>query len=150
MPIFAYESLLAAPVQRVWDFHMQDGALQKLSPPGDDVRVVTPARVEEGSVVELSIRLAPLPFRVRWRSQHRDIRAPHQFVDVALQSPFARWEHRHLFGERGAHTLMRDEVHWEAPLGPLGNFFSRPMVEAMLRAQFVFRHQVLRREFGQA
>jgi len=148
MPIFIKETLLAATARRVWDFHMAPGALERLTPPDAGVRIVTQVPVANGSVVELSVQLKPLPLRVRWLSRHEQVTPPHLFVDVALQSPFARWEHRHIFESRGNACLMRDEVHFQAPLGVLGNTFAGPFIRHTLASQFSYRHARLVQEFG--
>lgn len=150
MPVFVQETLLAAPVDKVWAFHMEPDALRRLTPPDDDVTVVRFSPVKEGDTVELSIRARPLPLRMKWIARYANVEPPHRFVDVADHSPFRRWEHHHRFIAEGANTRMRDEVHWDAPLGALGNVFGGPFVEAMLRKQFTYRHRKLVELFGRA
>ena len=66
MAQFLKETLLNAQVQDVGDFHMQRDALEQLSPPEGDVRILEFHPVEEGKQVTLSVRLSPLPTRARW------------------------------------------------------------------------------------
>ena len=150
MSVFVRETLLDAPVQRVWDFHAGPDALARLSPPGGEVRIESFHPVEEGRQVVLSVRLAPLPLRVRWVARYERVDPPHRFVDVALSSPFPRWEHHHLFIDVGGRCLARDEVHYDVPLGAVGALLGGPFVEAALRRQFDHRHRVLVSMFGAA
>lgn len=148
MPVYVKETLLAASPQAVWDFHMAPDALEKLTPPGAGVEIVKPALVENGSVVELRIQAGPLPIKLKWLSRHEQVEPPHKFVDVAIQSPFAQWEHHHLFLDRDGKCLMRDEVRYRAPLGPLGAIFGEPIIRHILNGQFNHRHKLLLATFG--
>lgn len=150
MPVYIKETLLAADVDTVWAFHAGPDALQRLTPPDSGVKVVRFEPVAEGKTVELRIRLWPLPFRARWVARYQQVEPPRHFADVAQHSPFKRWEHHHHFIAEGHHTRMRDQVQWEAPLPPLGNMLSGPVVHRMLRLQFEYRHQVLVDLFGAA
>jgi ligand-binding SRPBCC domain-containing protein len=45
---------------------------------------------------------------------------PRFFQDRMTAGPFASFEHDHLFEEAGGATIMRDEIRFRAPLGPIG------------------------------
>lgn len=148
MGTFTRETLLAAPVEKVWAFHMLPDALLQLSPPNGYVQIIQHNPVETGARVTLAVRIPPLPVRMTWVSRYAQVTPPHLFVDVAVKSPFARWEHHHIFEDRGGHCLMRDHVEYLAPLGALGDLFGGPIIRQVLRAQFEHRHTMLARMFG--
>ena len=53
MPRFVYSSRIQAPVERVFAFHDSPAAIQKLLPPGGQVRVVSRAGgLRKGARVE--------------------------------------------------------------------------------------------------
>ena len=148
MRLFTREILLNASVQAVWDFHMQPDALQLLSPPQSDVTILESNPVEQGRQVVFSVRVAPLPVKIRWVAEYARVEPPTRFVDVARRSPFAAWEHHHLFLDREGHCLLRDEVHYQARLGALGDAVTAPFVRRQLNAVFDHRHRVLGVRFG--
>jgi ligand-binding SRPBCC domain-containing protein len=65
------------------------------------------------------------------------------FADVQVRGPFARWSHRHRFIDLGPEAcLLRDEVEYEPPLGPLGRWLAGRYIEKKLRRLFEYRHHV--------
>jgi uncharacterized protein (TIGR01777 family) len=138
----SYERRLSLPVsaRRLYDWHAADGALPRLLPPWD-----RPARVERsGSLADarvvMHMRVGPLC--MRWVAQHHDHVEGVQFMDRALSSPFAAWDHLHRFEPDGpsASTLV-DRVDYDLPFGALGNAVGGPFVRGVLERMFRFRHQ---------
>ncbi len=142
---FVKESRIAAPPARVFAFHESPGALQRLTPPWEKVRVEEGGTsIEVGSRVVLVTRLGPIP--LRWVAEHYEYDPPRLFADRQLSGPFAKWEHRHEFLDDGAGgTILRDSVEYEVPLGALGRLFGGGFVRSKLRKMFEYRHQATRR-----
>ena len=118
---FVKESLIRAPPERVFAFHELPDALARLTPPWERTRVVSAApdlRVGSRAVVET--RLFGL-FPVRWVAEHTAYDPPRTFEDVQLKGPFRRWVHRHKVLPHENGSLLRDEIDFEPPLGPLEN-----------------------------
>ena len=70
-----------------------------------------------------------------------DVDPPHSFSDRQLRGPFAEFRHRHTFRPAPAAeepgtpcTLMRDEIEFRSPFGPVGR-----LVDA-----FVMRRHLVR------
>ena len=123
---------------------MQPGALARLLPPWDRVRV----RSRHGSIREGTVVLAigQGPVELRWVARHdpRGFVQDRQFVDEQESGPFAAWRHVHTF-EAGAGTLassvLRDDIAYALPLAPLSHL-ARPAVDRLLRRMFAYRHWV--------
>lgn len=142
---FVKESRIAAPPERVFAFHESPGALGRLTPPWERVVVESGGdSIRPGSRVTLRTKLGPLP--LRWVAEHTEYEPPGLFADRQLSGPFAAWYHRHRMIDDGrGGTLLRDEVEFELPLGPLGRFLAEGLVRRKLRRMFDFRHEVTRR-----
>ena len=116
---------LGAPVEEVFGWHERPGALTRLTPPWQPVRVVR----EAGSLRDGRAELR-LPGGVRWVARHSGYEPPYRFVDELDSLPL-RWRHEHAFAPCGAGgTRVTDRVETPVPSG-------------MLRAMFAYRHRQL-------
>ena len=138
---FVKESRIAAVPAEVFAFHASAGALQRLTPPWERVRLIEGGdSIKPGSRVVLETRLGPIP--LRWVAEHTEYEPGRMFADTQLKGPFARWYHRHWFLDDGAGgTLLRDEVDYEPPLGGLGRMVAGKYLEGKLRKMFDYRHE---------
>ncbi|RUL88250.1 SRPBCC family protein [Tautonia sociabilis] len=142
---FVKESRIAAPPEVVFAFHESPGALRRLIPPWDDVRVEEQAdSIRPGARVVLVSKFGPVP--IRWVAEHTEYEPPHRFADRQVSGPFARWYHVHRFLDDGqGGTIMRDEVEYEPPLGLLGRLLGDHTIRQKLQKMFDFRHETVRR-----
>jgi uncharacterized protein (TIGR01777 family) len=129
--MFEHVSEVDAPVSEVFDWHAAPGALRRLAPPWQPVRILREsASLRDGSAV------LALPGGLRWIAQHRPdgYRPPHAFVDELTSWPLApmlRWRHRHVFEDTGeGSTRVIDSVDSRLP-------------DAMLRQMFAYRERQL-------
>jgi len=143
---FQMETRIAAPPETVFRFHESPDALTQLIPPWENMRVAeAPGSLEPGSVVVLKGRVAGI-IPVKWVALHTAYEPPHLFVDRQESGPFAYWLHHHRFIDDGAGgTLLRDEVDYKLPLGPIGQVFGGGFVRVKLDKMFRFRHEVTKR-----
>lgn len=143
MPVFRHSSTLPHPVGDVFSWHERTGALQRLTPPWEDVRLIhASGGIRDGAKVELLMKKGPL--ELTWEVEHVDYQQDRQFVDVQRKGPFERWVHTHRFSSNAAGgTLMEDEVDWEPPMGAAGEFFAGSIVKRDLTRSFAFRHRRL-------
>jgi ligand-binding SRPBCC domain-containing protein len=142
---FIKRSRFQAPVERLFAWHADPGALRALIPPGDPVTIRTrKGGLETGAVVVLSVGRGP--FRIQWVAVHRDYILNRQFKDVQVKGPFARWEHTHLFEPDGpAASFLEDRVEYALPLGAAGRLAAGWLVRRKLEAMFAYRHAVTAR-----
>jgi hypothetical protein len=126
---FVHSSVLAAPIEDVFAWHERPGALPRLMPPWQPVRLVREATsLRDGQAV------LGLPLGLRWVAQHSELDRPNRFVDELTSLPPLRWKHRHEFTEterfEERRTRLTDRVDTWLPA-------------AMLRPMFRYRHRQL-------
>ena len=143
-------SRIAAPVERVFSWHQQPDALERLIPPGPPVRVAARSGgIQTGGVVELAIGWGPLS--IQWVAVHRDYVPNRQFRDVQVKGPFAHWVHTHLFEPDGAEAcFLEDHVEYALPLAGWTQPLLGTMVRRRLEEMFAYRHAVTAQEVTKA
>lgn len=101
---------IRASLVAVADFHFRSASLAAITPPPMIVRVhQAPALLHEGSEMDFTIWLGPLP--MRWRARIEDV-SPRGFTDRQLWGPFREWRHRHTFVPLSeVETEVVDEIH---------------------------------------
>jgi uncharacterized protein (TIGR01777 family) len=124
-----YSSVVCAEPDEVFAWHSRPGAITRLMPPWQPVRVAREATSVRDGVAELA-----LPAGLRWVAGHDpdSYDPPRQFADV-LRGPLGsalRWRHTHQFAPAPGGTLMTDVV-------------DTPVPGWALRPMFRYRHQQL-------
>ena len=131
-----YSSVIDAPIYEVFDWHTRPGAITRLSPPWQPMRVLAEADSLQNGRAELG-----LPGGLRWVADHQPdaYDPPRRFVDSIGTDGLAslpvrlavRWRHTHEFDEVGAdRTRVTDRV-------------ATPVPAQALRAMFAYRHRQL-------
>ncbi|MGD8700245.1 MAG: TIGR01777 family oxidoreductase [Gemmatimonadales bacterium] len=141
MPKALFRNRVAAPAEEVFAWHSRPGALERLIPPWEDVRVLErTGGLEDGATTVISLRKGP--FRVRWTARHRDHIEGRQFVDEQIEGPFAAWRHTHRFTPTGPdECLLEDEIDYALPFGVIGRLLGERSVRSDLERAFPFRHR---------
>jgi len=136
---FVKTTRIEAPAEAVFDWHAREGAFERLSPPFEDVRVVSRSGgIRDAGRVALS--MAAGPFRLRWLAQHGRFEEGRLFSDRQLEGPFARWEHEHRMRPAGPDAcLLEDQVDFALPAGTA---LAEPLVRRRLERVFGYRHRV--------
>jgi len=121
--------------------------VERLTPPGERVRVVT----HEGGIrdgAQVSLRVGPKPFALRWDLEHRDLQPGRSFTDLQFAGPFRYWKHVHRMVPLGPQaSVLEDAIEYEVPLGTIGWLVGRLFVQRKLKRLFTFRHAVTRQAF---
>ncbi len=140
MPRFEKRSPMPASADDLYAWHMAPGALEKLLPPWQKVRIVEgPGQLEEGAIVVMKVYVGFVG--LRWEALHRDFIAGRQFVDEQRKGPFRRWVHTHRFEPQDDGTsVLCDLIDYEPPLFPLGRIGTLA-IRRMLTRMFEFRHR---------
>jgi len=143
---FQTEQWLPHPIELVFAFFANPENLPRLMPAWQKARIEEavftppPPRPEgapsypgiaAGSGSRLTISAKPFPyapFRTPWEAQIEDFRWNEGFCDIALRSPFKSWRHCHTVRAADNGTIVRDEITYELPVGPLNplaNLFAK-------------------------
>ena len=93
-----YSSVVDASLGDVFSWHARPGAITRLSPPWQPVRVL-----REASSLRDGQAVLGLPGGLRWTAVHQpgDYDPPHAFADE-LTSPLLPWRHLHQFSLAGS------------------------------------------------
>lgn len=135
-----FESQIQASVNELWQFHSSAEALLVLTPPKKAAEFLTDdLRVEPGVIQKVKVRQFGIP--MVWTAKIESTRPPEEFVDIALKSPFKKWRHTHCFADSAGKPILRDEITYTMPFGPLGRLLNSLLVERDLINLFEFRHQ---------
>ncbi len=136
-------SRIECPVDEVWQWHARPGALERLTPPWEHVRVLEQAEgIQDGGRVVLEVKLGPVPFR--WVAVHRDVVPGSRFADVQESGPFAHWTHVHeMMPDLAGGTLLRDTITCVPPLGAAGSALAGPALQVRLDRLLRYRHATL-------
>lgn len=140
---FTFESRVRAPLALLDAWHHRPGALARLTPPADGIRVIeAPGGIANGSRATLSVPVLP-GIRVAWTAEHRDVRPGEGFTDVQLEGPFAEWIHTHRFlpdPDNPSGSLLRDEIVCSPHGGRAGALLAGPILRRRLNRLFAWRH----------
>jgi uncharacterized protein (TIGR01777 family) len=144
METFERQTLLPVSATEAFDWHERPGALDRLIPPWENVRVEQrSAGIQTGARVVLLNRFGPL--NIRWLAEHDLYEPPHRFRDVQIRGPFAQWEHTHRFeAERVAECRLVDHIEYRLPGGWLGSLVGRKLIRQKLARTFAYRQTTTR------
>jgi len=128
-------------IDEVFEFFSDARNLGAITPDHLRFQILTPLPITmgEGTLVEYRLSLFGLPFR--WKTRIESWEPGRRFVDVQLEGPYRLWRHVHEFVEVEGGTLVRDEVTYQLPLGPLGLLAHALFVRRQVAAIFDHRQR---------
>lgn len=141
--VFIKQSKIEAPVEDVFAWHERPGALERLTPHWDRMRVVERSGgILPGGRTVLKMKAGPVPFT--WMAEHTDYEKNRMFRDHQVSGPFAKWTHTHLFEPAGPDScVIEDRIDYRLMFNPFGRFFMETKIRSQLAAIFAFRHRTL-------
>lgn len=143
--LFVKESVIKAAPEKVFAFHELPDAFERLIPPGENAKVIQKADITKiGSRAIIEMKILGI-FPVKWIAEHTKYDPPRMFEDVQISGPFKTWRHDHFVLPHTGGAILRDEVHFEPPLGFLGEPFVPLLVTPKLEKMFAYRHEVTRK-----
>ena len=147
---FEKTSVLLVCARELYDWHLQPGALEALTPPWEPVRILNESFVLEEHA-ELTLELSLGPFKLHWIAHHQNIVPERRFDDIQRKGPFKHWHHQHLFEPLSEETTrMRDLIACSLPGSAIADRLLGWAVQKKLRRLFDYRHQQLYDRFGHA
>jgi ligand-binding SRPBCC domain-containing protein len=137
------EQLVMRPVNEVFAFFSRPRNLELITPPWLRFEVLTPDPIEmaPGALIDYRLWLHGVP--LRWTSRIEEWETDRRFVDCQLRGPYRLWHHRHDFAAHPAGTLVRDDVRYALPFGPLGQLSHALVVRRDLRHIFDHRREAI-------
>jgi ligand-binding SRPBCC domain-containing protein len=146
---FSYQSLLYAPVEEVYAWHMDPMAFQMLTPPWEKVVVKEPLQtMQPGETMTLVMYPPPGILPIKWVAKIAEVQHQSLFVDEQIKGPFAYWRHCHRFHEVEKNRCrVEDDIEFELPLSFLSHRTMGSWVTKKLMKTFEYRHRVYAQVF---
>ena len=99
MHILEQTSLIDCTVEELFNFHLDTNNIKLITPKHTKVELLNyEDKTYEGKLVKLKTTRAFIP--IYWIVKIDKLQYPNLLVDVALKSPFAYWEHSHIFTQK--------------------------------------------------
>ncbi|MBU1712853.1 MAG: TIGR01777 family oxidoreductase [Proteobacteria bacterium] len=139
---FIKKTRIDAPVEFVFKWHSRPGALERLSPPWDPIRVIErKGGINKGARAVLEMKAGPFPYK--WTAEHTDYEENRLFRDRQVRGPFSSWVHTHSFEPDGPESsFFEDRIDYVLPFYPFGKLIGGASVKAKLARIFKYRHAV--------
>ena len=143
-----FETILNAPIQKVYEFHCDTNNLPLITPPWIKVSIVKlDLPLVQGSHIILDI--TRFGFTQQWEMEIEAMRPNEAVIDRAIRSPFKSFRHVHGFEKIDKNqTRMKDIVEFALPLAPLSNI-ALAFVKSDFARMFHFRHEKTARALGE-
>lgn len=141
MSRFRRRTPLPFPPEEVFAWHERAGALRRLIPPWESVRLrERTGTIRSGDRTVLEVRVGPFP--VTWVARHRDYAEGRRFADEQLEGPFRRWVHTHRFlPAEGGGSVLEDDIAYRLPGAPVSGVLLGGAVQRRLARTFRWRHE---------
>jgi ligand-binding SRPBCC domain-containing protein len=121
-----------------------------------DLHQLSTEETNERAVAGITKGLMKLNDVVTWRARHFGIYQnlttkisaydmPKYFVSEMVKGTFKKIYHQHLFEEAGNETIMTDIFTFEAPLGILGDLFSKLILKNYMKGFLVKRNNTIKK-----
>ncbi len=144
MPVIELETLIKAPVDRVFDLSRSI-----------EVHLETTRHTEERAVAGVTSGLLGAGEEVTWEARHFGVRQrlqvrmavvdrPRHFQDVMVTGAFAMMRHDHRFTSHDELTVMTDHFDFRSPGGPLGWIADGVFLSRYLRGLLTQRNTVIK------
>ena len=142
MESFVYSSRIDQPLDKVFAWHMREGAFERLKPPWEQFEVIgRSGSIENNGMVKLRTKIGPLT--MKWIVRHAEYIPEKQFKDIQIKGFFPSFVHSHLFERFGSSCILEDRIDYSLPAGRMGRLATRRFVDKNLRKIFEYRHQTI-------
>lgn len=139
METLTQTTLINCTLEELFNFHLDTNNIKLITPKHTKVELVDYEEgTYEGKIVKLKTTRAFVP--INWVVKIEKYQYPNMIVDVAIKSPFAFWEHKHIFTQRGNMSELKDIVRYKMPFGILGKLVA-PLIKKDIRDMFEYRHK---------
>ena len=145
------EQFIPLNINDAWNFFSRPENLKKITPPymGFDITSEIPeSGMYPGMIITYKVKPL-LNISLNWMTEITHVKAPYFFVDNQKKGPFGMWHHQHHFKEVSGGVVMKDIIHFAAPLGILGLPVEKLIIRKRVEDIFNYRYKVLEKMFGQ-
>ena len=136
-------------LQTLWDYISSPKNLKTITPDymGFQIKSDLPDKMYAGQMILYTVRpLFQIP--LGWCTEITHVKELEYFVDEQRQGPYKIWHHQHHVKEIENGVEMMDIVHYQVPLGFLGEIFTPILVKPKLHEIFDYRFKKMVELFG--
>ena len=145
-----YHQQINANLDTVWKFFSGANNLQVITPDYMNFKVTSGDLADEiypGMII--TYKVSPvMNVPLYWMTEIVHVVPRKLFVDEQRRGPYKLWHHQHHFEEKDSGVLMTDIVHYQLPLGFLGEIARSLFVKKQLQEIFEYRVKKLDEIFG--
>jgi ligand-binding SRPBCC domain-containing protein len=146
---FKVTQLLNAQRDHVWDFISSPSNLKDITPPDMGFDILSedlPQRIYPGMMILYKVKpLLGIP--LTWLTEITQVKEGFYFVDEQRYGPYSLWHHEHHLEEKGSQTIMTDIVHYQVPMGLLGELVNKLVVKKKLGEIFNHRYNIMNHKY---
>jgi len=150
MEVLITNQFLPIGIKEAWEFFSKPGNLKAITPGYMGFDVTSDYNDEEmypGMIITYKVKpLLNIP--LNWMTEITHVKKPYYFIDNQKKGPFALWHHQHHFQEVNGGVVMKDILHYAAPMGILGLPVEKTIVRKRVQQIFDYRYKVLEERFG--
>lgn len=140
---------IPATKEAVWAFISTPMQLQTITPDYMNFTVLggDPGAMYPGQIIQYKVSpVFHIP--LQWCTEITHVKEGEFFVDEQRKGPYKFWHHQHHIHAIPGGTEMLDIVHYEAPMGFLGEMITPWFITPKLEAIFDYRYQKIVEIFG--
>ncbi len=139
MEILTKTTLIDCTLEELFDFHLDTNNIKRITPSHTKVELIDyEDATYEGKIIKLKTTRAWVP--IDWIVKIEKYEYPNLMVDVAIKSPFAFWEHHHIFTKKGTMCELKDLIKYKLPFGIFGKLLA-PFIKKDIENMFLYRHK---------
>jgi ligand-binding SRPBCC domain-containing protein len=142
---------LPISLEQAWHFFSSPANLKEITPPYMGFDITSDPRfllkMYPGQVITYTVKPV-LGIPLFWMTEITHVEEGRFFVDEQRVGPYKIWHHQHHFEAMEGGVEMTDLVHYQLPLGPLGDLAQRVFVRRQLNEIFDYRFKKLEGLFG--
>jgi ligand-binding SRPBCC domain-containing protein len=141
---------IPASKEAVWDFVSSPKNLKEITPDymGFEILGSLPEKMYAGMFIQYIVKPV-LGIPLKWVTEITHVEEGKYFVDEQRVGPYNIWHHEHHLEEIEGGILMTDIIHYQAPLGILGDLAVALFIKRQLQGIFAYREKAIVERFGE-
>jgi ligand-binding SRPBCC domain-containing protein len=144
---------LPMSLEQAWDFFSSPANLKEITPSYMGFNITSDKkflhRMYPGQIITYTVKPV-LGIPLFWMTEITHVEEGKFFVDEQRVGPYSIWHHQHHFKAIEGGVEMTDLVHYQLPLGLLGDIAQALFVRRQLEEIFSYRFKKLEDLFGKA
>ena len=144
------KQVIPADIATLWDFFKDPSNLTEITPSYMNFVIKTMDTSDDiyaGQMITYSVApIAKIP--LFWMTEITAVEKHRYFIDEQRRGPYKMWHHQHHFTTTDKGVEMTDIVHYELPLGILGQIAHWLFVKRQLNQIFDYRYHKIEALFN--